>query len=145
MDYILGANLPYYIWRIANKLYQLNIPILPFLIQQPLRIFFCCFIPYSTNIGKNVHFGHLGMGIVLHKEAVIGNNVMIYQHVTIGGRIGPGAPTIGNNVKIGAGAKILGKISIGNNAQIGANSVVLSDVSSNATAIGVPARIIIQC
>jgi serine O-acetyltransferase len=138
----MKANLPYYIWRTANLLYKANVPVVPFVIQQFLRFAFCCFIPYSTQIGKNVHFGHLGMGIVIHKDAVIGNNVRIDQHVTIGGRVGPGAPLIGDNVRIGAGAKLLGSIRIGQHAQIGANAVVIKDVPDNATAVGVPARII---
>jgi len=138
----MKANLPYYIWRVANLLYKAKVPIVPFVIQQMLRFVFCCFIPYSTRIGKNVHFGHLGMGIVIHKDAVIGNNVRIDQHVTIGGRTGPGAPVIGDNVRIGAGAKVLGGLRIGHHAQIGANAVVIKDVPDNATAVGVPARII---
>lgn len=144
METTMGANLPYYIWKSANTLHRWHIPIIPFLIQQVLRIFFCCFIPYSTKIGNNVHFGHLGMGIVLHKEAIIGDNVRIDQHVTIGGRVGPGAPIIGNNVRIGAGAKVLGKLTIGENAQVGSNAVVLTDVPPYATAVGVPARIILK-
>lgn len=144
MDVIMKANLPYYIWLIANTLYRWNVPIIPFIVQQFLRVVFCCFIPYSTRIGRNVHFGHQGMGICIHAEAVIGNNVRIDQHVTVGGRVGPGAPIIGNNVRIGAGAKVLGGITVGNNAQIGANAVVIKNVPDNATAVGVPARIIFK-
>jgi serine O-acetyltransferase len=142
MAVIMKANLPYYIWRTANTLYRWNVPVIPFIIQQFLRVGFCCYIPYSAKIGKNVHFGHLGMGIVIHEEAVIGNNVRIDQHVTIGGRVGPGAPVIGDNTRIGAGAKVLGGITIGHHAQIGANAVVVKDVPDNATAVGVPARIV---
>ncbi|MEW6428829.1 MAG: serine acetyltransferase [Thermodesulfobacteriota bacterium] len=138
----MNANLPYYIWLFANRLYLAHVPVFPFVIQQILRFGFCCFIPYSTRIGRNVHFGHLGMGIVIHKEAIIGNDVRIDQHVTIGGRVGPGAPVIGNNVRIGAGAKVLGSLRIGDHAQIGANAVVLKDVPDGATAVGVPARIV---
>lgn len=87
-----------------------------------------------------MHFGHLGLGIVLHKDCTIGNNVRIDQNVTIGGRKGPGAPHIGNNVRIGAGAKVLGAITIGNNVKIGANAVVVKDVASNTTVVGIPAK-----
>lgn len=66
----------------------------------------------------------------------------IDQHVTLGGRKGGGAPVIGNNVRIGAGAKILGPVHIGDGAQVGANAVVIKDVPANSTAVGVPARII---
>lgn len=140
------SNLPYYIYRTANTLYRWKIPLLPFLIQQLLRIVFCCFIPYKTRIGtENVHFGHNGMGVVLDYRCVIGNNVRIDQHVTIGIRWDEKiAPIIGDNVRIGAGAKILGSIKIGNNARIGANAVVLKDVPDGATAVGVPAKIIMR-
>ena len=138
----MKANLPYYIWLTANWLYKAKIPFLPYLIQQILRFGFCCFIPYSARIGKDIHFSHLGMGIVIHKNAVIGNNVIIDQHVTIGGRVGPNVPVIGDNVRIGAGAKVLGGVKIGNYAKIGANAVVIRDVPDKATAVGVPARII---
>ncbi len=138
------SNLPYYIYRTANTLYCWKIPFLPFLLQQFLRIVFCCFIPYKTRIGRNnVHFGHNGMGTCLDYRCIIGENVRIDQHVTIGIRWDEdAAPIIGNNVRIGAGAKVLGKIRIGDNARIGANAVVLTDVPDNATAVGVPARII---
>ena len=82
-------------------------------------------------------------GIIISNQAKLGKNVVILQQVTIGlKKAGGGAPTIGNNVFIGAGAKILGEISIGDGAVIGANAVVLNDVPSNCLAIGVPARII---
>lgn len=138
----LNANLPYYIWKTSSILYQCKIPLVPFIIQQFLRFIFCCYLPYSTNIGKNVHFAHLGMGIVIDKHCIIGDNVQINQHVTIGGRNNTGFPVIGNNVHIGDGAKIIGGVKIGNNSKIGANAVVLTDVPDNATAVGVPARII---
>jgi serine O-acetyltransferase len=141
---ITKSNLPYYIYRTANTLYRWKIPVLPFLIQQFLRIVFCCFIPYKTTMGrKNIHFGHNGMGVVLDHRVVIGENVRIDQHVTIGIRWDEKiAPIIGNNVRIGAGAKVLGSIKIGDNARVGANAVVLIDVPEGATAVGVPAKII---
>lgn len=141
---ITKSNLPYYLYRTANTLYKWKVPIVPILIQQLLRFGFCCFIPYRTKMGsKNIHFGHNGMGVVLDYRCVIGNNVRIDQHVTIGIRWDEKiAPIIGDNVRIGAGAKVLGSIRIGNNARIGANAVVLTDVPDGATAVGVPARII---
>ena len=95
-------------------------------------------------IGKNLFIDH-GMGIVIGETTVIKNNVTIYHGVTLGGRgysKGKRHPTIGNNVLIGAGAKILGNINIGDNAKIGANAVVLSDIKDNTTAVGIPAIII---
>jgi len=143
---IVKSNLPYYIYRTANTLYRWKIPLVPFLIQQFLRFVFGCFIPYKTRIGhRNVHFGHNGLGVVLDHRCVIGDNVRIDQQVTIGIRWDENrAPVIGNNVRIGAGAKVLGSINIGNNVRIGANAVVLTDIPEGATAVGVPARIILK-
>jgi serine O-acetyltransferase len=143
---IVKSNLPYYIYRTANTLYRWKVPVAPYMIQQFLRFGFSCFIPYKTQIGnKNIHFGHNGLGIVLDYRCVIGNNVRIDQEVTIGIRWDEKtAPIIGNNVRIGAGAKVLGSIRIGDNARIGANAVVLTDVPDGATAVGVPARIILK-
>lgn len=98
-------------------------------------------------IGKNLLMDH-GMGIVIGETAVIGDNVLIYHGVTLGGVSGAENekrhPTIEDNVVIGAGAKILGNITVGENSKIGANAVVLKDVPKNATAVGVPARIILS-
>lgn len=143
---ITKSNLPYHIYRTANTLYRWNVPLLPFLIQQFLRFGFCCFIPYKTKIGtRNIHFGHNGLGVVLDYRCVIGNDVRIDQEVTIGIRWDEeAAPIIGDNVRIGAGAKVLGSIRIGNNVRIGANAVVLNDVPDGATAVGVPAKIILK-
>ena len=143
---ITKSNLPYHIYRTANTLYRWKVPVLPFLLQQFLRMGFCCFIPYKTRIGtRNIPFGHNGMGVVLDHRCIIGNNVRIDQHVTIGIRWDEEvAPIIGDNVRIGAGAKVLGSIRIGNNARIGANAVVLTDVPDGATAVGVPARLVKQ-
>ena len=90
-------------------------------------------------IGKNLFIDH-GMGVVIGQTAVIGDNVIIYQGVTLGGTgkdIGKRHPNIGNNVLIGAGAKVLGCINIGDNVKIGSQSVVLTDVPSNTTVVGV--------
>ena len=95
-------------------------------------------------IGKNLFIDH-GTGIVIGETTIIKDNVTIYHGVTLGGRgldKGKRHPTIGNNVIIGCGAKILGNINIGNNVKIGANSVVLKDVIDNATIVGIPGKII---
>jgi serine O-acetyltransferase len=138
------ANAPYYLWKLSNRLYLLKIPVLPLLIKVVLRFVFGAVIPFETKIGKNVHLGYNGLGIVIHGRCVIGNNVVISQHVSLGGRGDEGVPEIGDNVLIGAGAIILGGIKIGNNAKIGANAVVLIDVPAGATAVGVPARLLIK-
>ena len=81
-------------------------------------------------------------GVVIHQDAVIGNNCMIMQQVTIGRTADEGVPTIGNDVYIGAGAKVLGSVSVGDGARIGAQAVVISDVPAHCTAVGIPAQII---
>ena len=98
-------------------------------------------IPLNTKLGGGLIMTHPN-GIVIHPDASIGANCLIFQQVTIGMGNVPGVPVIGGHVDIGAGAKILGGIHIGDHAKIGANSVVLNDVPAGATAVGIPARII---
>lgn len=98
----------------------------------------------GATIGKNLFIDH-GFGVVIGETTIIGNNVIIYHGVTLGGtgkEKGKRHPTIGNNVLIGCGAKILGNITINDNVKIGANAVVLNDIPKNVTAVGIPARII---
>lgn len=93
-------------------------------------------------IGKNFFVDH-GMGVVIGETAIIGDDVMIYHGVTLGGvsnRKGKRHPTISDHVVIGCGAKILGNITIGRNSKIGANAVVLEDVLENSTVVGIPAE-----
>ena len=98
-------------------------------------------IPLSCNVGGGLNILHPN-GIVIHPDAKIGVNCLIFQQVTIGMGSKPGLPVIGGHVDIGAGAKILGGIHIGDHAKIGANAVVISDVPAGATAIGIPARVV---
>ena len=98
----------------------------------------------GAKIGKGFVIDH-GMGVVIGETTEIGNNVLIYQGVTLGGtgkETGKRHPTIGNNVVIGCGAKVLGPVNIGDNAKIAANAVVLTDVTPDSTAVGAPAKII---
>lgn len=100
----------------------------------------------GATIGEGLFIDH-GHGVVIGETAILGDNVTLYQGVTLGGtgkEHGKRHPTIGNNVLIGAGAKILGSFTIGDNCKIGAGSVVLKDVPSNSTVVGVPGRIIIR-
>ena len=130
-------------FRLARKLYLLGIPLLPRMIYIFNRIVFGVVLPPSAKVGRNVVFGYSGLAIVVHKRAVIGDNVVIGPNVTIGGRSGLElVPIIEDGVTIGAGARILGPVRIGRGAFIGANAVVLNDVPAGATAVGVPARII---
>ncbi len=96
-------------------------------------------ISRDARIAASVSFPHL-TGVVIHEDAVVGENCMIMQQVTLGQTAIPGAPMVEPGVYIGAGAKVLGPVRIGRNARIGANAVVLRDVPDNATAVGVPAR-----
>jgi serine O-acetyltransferase len=97
-------------------------------------------VPLNCTIGGGLLMPHPN-GIVIHPAAVIGPNCLIFQQVTIGHR-GDGVPTIGGHVDIGAGAKILGRISIGDHAAIGANAVVLCNVPEGCTAVGIPAQLV---
>ena len=98
----------------------------------------------GARIGRRCYIDH-GMAIVIGETAEVGDDCLIYHSVTLGGVANTKEkrhPTIGNNVMLGAGSVILGPINVGDNAKIGANAVVLEDVPNNATAVGVPARII---
>ena len=98
----------------------------------------------AAKIGKGLFIDH-GMGVVIGETTVIGDNCTIYQNVTLGGTgkdTGKRHPTLGDNVMVGSGAKVLGPFKVGDNARIAAGAVVLSEVPANATAVGVPARIV---
>lgn len=130
--------------RFKHFLYRKKIPLLPRLLDILTRVIFSCEIPASVSMGKGIVFAHYGIGVVIHRRSIIGENVKIYQNVTIGSRNNVGPPIIGDKVLIGSGACILGNIRIGNNVQIGANAVVLYDVPDNSVVAGVPAKIIRQ-
>jgi len=101
-------------------------------------------IPINTRLGGGLMLPHPN-GIVIHHKAVIGPNCLLFQQVTVGvGGPLPGAPTIGGHVDIGAGAKVLGGVRLGDHCKIGANAVVIADVPAGATAVGVPARVILR-
>ncbi|WP_157726634.1 serine O-acetyltransferase [Thalassotalea crassostreae] len=105
-----------------------------------LRLLFSAEIPASCYLGCGVELKHGGLGIVLHDNLQVGENTVIYQNVTIGGREQHGTPKIGKGVYIGAGACILGNVIVGDGARIGASSVVLKDVVEGTTVVGNPAR-----
>lgn len=100
-------------------------------------------IDARTNIGDGLRIDH-PYGIIIHNDSVIGKNAVIRHQVTIGnkGYANNGCPVLGDNVDIGAGAKIIGDITIGNNVSIGANAVVTKDVPDGAVVVGIPARIV---
>jgi len=133
-----------FFYRISNALYRHKIPYLPRLISAIGQFLTVVDIHPAATIGRRVFIDH-GVGIVIGETAVIEDDVLIYQQVTLGGvslEKGKRHPTIKSGTVIGAGAKILGNIIIGNNVKIGANSVVVKNVPDNSTAIGIPARII---
>lgn len=130
--------------RVAHLLYKLRIPVIPRLISFVARFLTGIEIHPGAAIGQGFFIDH-GMGVVIGETAIIGDNVLLYQGVTLGGtgkESGKRHPTLGSNVVVGAGAKVLGNIEIGNNVRIGAGSVVLRSVPSNCTVVGVPGRII---
>lgn len=101
----------------------------------------------GARIGKGFFIDH-GNGVIIGETTIIGDNVTLYQGVTLGGtgkEHGKRHPTLGSNIMIGAGAKVLGSCTIGDNCKIGAGSVVLSDVPSNSTVVGVPGRVVKRC
>ena len=136
------------IWEISHCLYKIGgvklfaraFELLGFIINSNA-------ISAKASIGKGTVFHHHGCGCVIHDKTIIGKNCKIFQNTTIGskwsnGICEGGAPVIGDNVFIGAGAVILGDITIGDNSIIGANAVVLNNIPSNVIAIGIPAKII---
>lgn len=128
--------------RIAHKIYKKNLFFLSRLISQFSRSLTGIEIHPGATIGKGFFIDH-GMGVVIGETCEIGDNVLVYQGVTLGGTgkdVGKRHPTIGDNVLIGSGAKVLGPINIGNNVKIGAGSVVLNDIPDGATAVGIPAK-----
>lgn len=130
--------------RIAHFLYKKRIFFIARLISQISKFFTGIEIHPGATIGKGFFIDH-GNGVVIGETAEIGDNVMIYHQVTLGGTGNEKGvkrhPTVGDNCIIGTGAKLLGNITIGNNSKIGANSVVLRNVPENATVVGIPGKV----
>ena len=132
-----------FIHRINHILWNAGLPVIPRLLSHAARLLTGIEIHPAAKIGTGLFIDH-GMGVVIGETAEIGKNCLLYQGVTLGGtgkEKGKRHPTLGNNVTVGAGAKILGAITVGNNAVIGANSVILKPVPDNAISVGVPGRI----
>lgn len=131
-------------YRIAHFLHRCHLYFLARLFSQLCRFFTGIEIHPGAKIGKGLFIDH-GMGVVVGETAEIGDNCTIYHGATLGGtghHIGKRHPTIGNNVLVSAGAKVLGPITIGDNSRVGAGAVVLHDVPPDATVVGVPGRVV---
>ncbi|HED24768.1 MAG TPA: serine O-acetyltransferase [Firmicutes bacterium] len=130
--------------RLAHFFYRRGLVLLPRIISHLSRFMTGIEIHPGAEIGESFFIDH-GMGVVIGETTIIGSNVTLYQGVTLGGtgkEKGKRHPTIGNNVVIGAGAKVLGPIDIGDNCRIGAGSVVLRPAPANSTVVGIPARVV---
>ena len=130
--------------RLAHTLYNWKVPVLPRLISHISRFLTGIEIHPGAKIGEGFFIDH-GMGVVIGETAEIGDNVMLYQGVTLGGTSMHKTkrhPTLGNNVVVGAGAHIIGAITIGDNVRVGSGSVVVKPVPPNCTVVGVPGRIV---
>ena len=132
--------------RVAHKLLYWKIPFVPRLISQVARFLTGIEIHPGARIGKRFFIDH-GAGVVIGETTIIGDDVLIYQGVTLGGTgkdLGKRHPTLGNFVTVGAGAKVLGNITIGDFSNIGAGSVVINNVPEHCTVVGIPGRIVKQ-
>ncbi|MFB0559516.1 MAG: serine O-acetyltransferase [Dehalococcoidales bacterium] len=130
--------------RLAHTLFRWHIPLLPRLVSHLNRFLTGIEIHPGAKIGEGLFIDH-GMGVVIGETSEIGDNVTLYQGVTLGGTSHLRAkrhPTLGNNVVVGVGAQVIGNITIGENTKVGAGSVVVTSVPANATVVGVPGRVV---
>ncbi len=131
-------------YKLSHKLYKMKLYFLARFISQLARFLTGIEIHPGATIGRGLFIDH-GSGVVIGETAVIGDNCTIYQGVTLGGTgkdVGKRHPTLGNNVMVGAGAKVLGPFKVGDNSKIAAGAVVLDEIPENSTAVGIPARVI---
>jgi serine O-acetyltransferase len=132
--------------RFIHGLHRAGLPLVPRWLSNVNRFFTGIEIHPNARIGRGFFIDH-GMGVVIGETAEVGDGCTIYQGVSLGGTSlshGKRHPTLGNNVTVGASAVLLGAITIGDNARIGGGSVVIRDVPANATAVGVPARVVMK-
>lgn len=136
---------PMFLYYFGRKLHLLGFIRLGKMVTFLNRILFATVVPCSANIGRGTVLGYAGLGVVIHSASAIGERVHICQNVTIGRNPQfEGVPVIEDDVYIGPGAVVSGKIRIGRGARIGANAVVLKDIPAGAVAVGVPARVLIS-
>ncbi len=130
-------------YKLAKALQEMSIPFLPRFFSQLGKWLTGIEIHPGATIGEGFFVDH-GMGVVIGETAIIGKNVTLFQGVTLGGtgkEQGKRHPTIGDNVVVGAGAKVLGNIKVGNDVLVGANAVVIRDVPNDSTVVGIPGRV----
>ncbi len=130
--------------RATHALWSAGVPFLPRLLSQITKFFTGIEIHPGAEIGRGFFIDH-GMGVVIGETTIVGENVTLYQGVTLGGtgkETGKRHPTLGDNIVVGCGARILGNIRIGNDVRVGAGSVVVRDVPEHCTVVGIPARIV---
>ena len=130
--------------RLAHTLFRWHVPVLPRLISHISRFLTGVEIHPGAKIGEGFFIDH-GMGVVIGETSEIGDNVTLYQGVTLGGTSHQRAkrhPTLGSNVVVGVGAQLIGNITIGDNAKVGVGSVVINSVPANTTVVGVPGRVV---
>ena len=130
--------------RLAHHLFRLHVPLIPRLVSQFSRFLTGIEIHPRAQIGRRFFIDH-GSGVVIGETSEIGDDVLLYQGVTLGGtgaEKGKRHPTVGNRVVMGTGAKVLGNIRIGDNVKIGAGSVVVHSVPDNSTVVGIPGRVV---
>lgn len=130
--------------RLAHKLYAAKVPLIPRMLSQVSRFLTGIEIHPGAQIGRRFFIDH-GSGVVIGETTEIGDNVLIYQGVTLGGtgkEKGKRHPTLGNDVVVGTGAKVLGNITIGDHVKIGAGSVVIHSVPDHSTVVGIPGKVV---
>jgi serine O-acetyltransferase len=135
-----------WIHHLSHWLWRHGLHFLPRFISQITRVFTGIEIHPGAEIGRRLFIDH-GMGTVIGETAVVGDDVTLYQGVTLGGtgkEKGKRHPTLGNNISVGSGAKLLGNITLGDNCRVGAGSVVLRSVPANSTIVGVPGHIVLR-
>ncbi len=132
------------LYRIGSYFYRRNIPFLLRFFDGLIRITHNCAVYSQTEIGLGTQFSYGGIGVVIHKRAVIGRNCVIGTNVTVGGRSNQkNVPVIGDNVYIATGAKVLGSVTIGDDCIVGANAVVLNDAPAGSVIVGIPG--VVKC
>ncbi|MEG0894500.1 MAG: serine O-acetyltransferase EpsC [Oscillospiraceae bacterium] len=143
--FLLYSGFHALVWyRISHFFFKIHLKFIARLISQLGRFFTGIEIHPGATIGRGLFIDH-GSGVVIGETTIIGDDCTLYQGVTLGGtgkHCGKRHPTLGNNVMVGSGAKILGPFIVGDNSRIAANAVVLDEIPANSTAVGVPARVV---